>query len=315
MMISMAWTTILALCLIARAHGLSVSRRTALAGLSSLGASPFAARAAEQQMRTSSDVSSLSELSGTGARSANLGASTIAGKSRPVTGCVLLDSVSSSGPDATPTLTAELVLDGGVAATATFESRMGPVARGFYYDVEARNSKLGDSAFVQVASLPAGGGADDADALAAVPASFFTRALFRPDGRFGAFGAPTDVRVVSDQFSSADGRRTLELSFAALSPGGNEVPRRALVAAVAPPASGDAVMLVVGATAGRWRSSGADAAAAATSASFRVKNVRSTKLRRERSADFRFEEQGGLREDAASERFVDKSISGPVELR
>ena len=100
----MAWTTILALCLIARAHGLSVGRRTALAGLSSLGASPFAARAAEQQMRTSSDVSSLSELSGTGARSANLGASTIAGKSRPVTGCVLLDSVSSSGPDATPTL-------------------------------------------------------------------------------------------------------------------------------------------------------------------------------------------------------------------
>ena len=192
-------------------------------------------------MRTRPDASSLSELSGTGARSANLGASTIAGKSRPVTGCVLLDSVSSSGPDATPTLTAELVLDGGVAATATFESRMGPVARGFYYDVEARNSKLGDSAFVQVASLPAGGGADDADALAAVPASFFTRALFRPDGRFGAFGAPTDVRVLSDQFSSADGRRTLELSFAALSPG-NEVPVAVLQV---PPESGDVVMLVV----------------------------------------------------------------------
>ena len=303
-------TIVLAAWLITRAHSLSIDRRTALAGLSSLGASPFAARAAEQQMRTSSDVSSLSELSGTGARSANLGASTIAGKSRPVTGCVLLDSVSSSGPDATPTLTAELVLDGGVAATATFESRMGPVARGFYYDVEARNSKLGDSAFVQVAALPPGG---DADALATVPAAFFTKALFRPDGRFGAFGAPTDVRVLSDRFS--DGRRTLELSFAALSPGNTEVPRRALVAAVAPPESGDVVMLVVGATAGRWRSSGADAAAAATSASFRVKNVRSMKLRRERAADYRFEEQGGLREDAASERFVDKSVSGPVELR
>ena len=49
------------------------------------------------------------------------------------------------------TISAELVLDGGVAATATFDAAPGyELNRGMFYDVEVR-SKNQDGAFLQVA--------------------------------------------------------------------------------------------------------------------------------------------------------------------
>ena len=54
------------------------------------------------------------------------------------------------------TISAELVLDGGVAATATFDAAPGyELNRGMFYDVEVR-SKNQDGAFLQVAALPEG---------------------------------------------------------------------------------------------------------------------------------------------------------------
>ena len=57
--------------------------------------------------------------------------------------------------------------------------------------------------------------------------SFFTKKVFSTEGRFGAYGAPTDIKVLSTNKAAADakGARLLELSFSALSPGGTEVPR------------------------------------------------------------------------------------------
>ena len=83
-----------------------------------------------------------------------LGAGTMSSRSRPVTGVVLLEEVQESGKKDAPTVAAELVLDGGVAATATFQSEY-PLVRGMFYDVEVKNTK-GDGAFLQVARLPDG---------------------------------------------------------------------------------------------------------------------------------------------------------------
>ena len=134
-------------------------------------------------------------------------------RSRPVTGVVLLEEVQESGKKTAPTVSAELVLDGGVAATATFDAQY-PLNRGMFYDVEVRNL-AGEGAFLQVASLPEG------KSLGEMSASFLTKSVFSTEGRFGAYGAPTDIKVLSK--SEAGAMRLLEISFAALSPGGNEV--------------------------------------------------------------------------------------------
>lgn len=135
------------------------------------------------------------------------------------------------------------MLDGGVAITASFDSAW-PLAKGMYYDVESR-SKSGDGAFMQVAGLPEG------KTLESLPKSFFTNNILSAAGRYGAFGAPTDVKVLSSSTEGA--KRVFDITFNALSPGQQEAPRRALVAAIQPEGSASVVMLVGGATSGRWK--------------------------------------------------------------
>ena len=111
-------------------------------------------------------------------------ASGTAGKARPETGCILLEQVqqSTSNAKSPTTISAELVTNGGVAATVAFESPW-PVARGTFFDVEAR-SQEGDSAYVHVRKLPT-----DKDVLA-VKASYLTDSVFNKYGRFSAYGPP-----------------------------------------------------------------------------------------------------------------------------
>ena len=241
-------------------------------------------------MRTSASYNSLQEL--TGQQSQNLGAGTIAGKSRPVTGVILLSEASASGSSGTPFISAECVLNGGIAATATFQSPW-PIARGMYYDVEAR-SKDGDGAFLMVSSLPKG----EARTLDSLPSRYFFDAVFSAAGRFGAYGAPTDIKLLKSTLSPEGNTRFLDVSFSALSPGLSEVPRRALIAATVPSGSEDVVMLVGGAAAARWKKGGEEAVRSAVG-SFKVTETRATKLRRVRASDYRFEEQGGLWASAA----------------
>ena len=186
-----------------------------------------------------------------------------------------------------PSVSAELVLDGGVVATATFDSEPGyPLIRGMFYDVEVR-SKAADGAFLQVASLPKD------KMIADVSDSFFTKAVFSVEGRFGAYGTPTDVKVLK---SDKGAKRLLDISFSALSPGQTEVPRRAIVAAIQPEGSTDVVMLVGGSTASQWKKS--EGAMRKILQSYRIARVRPTSIQRKSKNDFRFEEQGGLREKA-----------------
>lgn len=235
-------------------------------------------------MKTSADYSNLQQLSPE--TTGTLGAGTMSSRSRPVTGVVLLEEVQEVGKKEAPSISAELVLDGGVVATATFDSEPGyPLIRGMFYDVEVR-SKSADGAFLQVAQLPSG------KKIADVNDKFFTKAVFSTEGRFGAYGAPTDIKVVASDDKGS--RRLLEISFSALSPGQTEVPRRALVAALQPEGSDDVVMLVSGSTAGQWKKS--EAALRKMASSYRIARTRPTNIARKAKADYRFEDQGGLRE-------------------
>jgi len=206
------------------------------------------------------------------------------GKPRPETGCVLVEEVQSTGSAKSPTISAELVTNGGVAATVVFDSPW-PIARGMYYDVEARSSE-GDSAYVHVRTLPA-----DKDIMA-VPASYLTSSVFNAYGRWSTYGAPTDTKVLSDVTKGQT--RFLEVAFSVLSQAGSDSPRRGVIAAVQPQGSSDAVMLVSSATASRWKKSGADAAVRQVAESFRCVRTRSTSTARAASSDYRFEERGGL---------------------
>ena len=233
------------------------------------------ANAAEQMMRTSSDIGSYADATGS-QRAANLGAGSISGKSRPYTGVVLAEAPNS----AAGVVAADVVLTNGVLAKVAFAAPELKLAKGFYYDVEAR-AKTGDSAYLHV--IPKGGNLDG-KALASK--------ILATDGRYGAFGPPTDV-IVSNDVTKGD-VRTVDLAFSAITPGGATTPRRAVLAATQAEGSPDVLVLVASASEARWNQGGADAARRVAS-TFRVDGTRPTKLRAEPASDYRFEEQGGVR--------------------
>jgi hypothetical protein len=225
-----------------------------------------------------------------------LGAGTsVSGKSRPELGVILLDEVTSTDK----TLSAEIVLHGkpddsaNIIATAAFEAPW-PAARGLYYDVEAKSQKDGDkgSAFLQVIALPSG------ETVETASKKLFTKRVLAIDGRFGAYGEPTDVKITAD--STATSQRSIDFGFTTQAPGGSELAWKATMRAVQPPGSTDALVIVSSAPAARWKSGG-EALARAATASFRVDGTRPTKIPVVPSSDCRFERMGGLLEGSSKE--------------
>lgn len=210
-------------------------------------------------------------------------ASGVSGKARPETGCILTEQVvSSTGSGKLTTISAELVTNGGVAASVAFDAAW-PVARGTFFDVEARSPE-GDSAFVHVRKLPS-----DAS-VTSVPASYLTNSVFNKYGRFSAYGAPTDIKVLSDVTKSQT--RFVEVVFSVLTASGADSPRRGIIAATQPNGSNDVIMLVSTSTTARWKKSGADQSARQAAESFRIVGIRTTNAARAPSADYRFGTEG-----------------------
>lgn len=141
-----------------------------------------------------------------------ISATTMTGKTRPDLGVVLVDQVSQQGQ----TLSADLVVAGGLICSVAFDSKW-KLAEGGYYDVEA-NTRDGEAAFLQRVALPKG------STLDSLPAKWFTSAVLGVDGRYGAYGAPVDGKVIADVTSS--GKRLVDISFTSLSPGGAESARK-----------------------------------------------------------------------------------------
>lgn len=265
-------------------HATAAAAASALPSLAAQAAAP----GVPEGMKTSESYTNLQQISPE--TTGTLGAGTMSSRSRPSTGVVLLEEVKEAGKKDQPSVSADLVLDGGVVATATFDADPGyPLIRGMFYDVEVRSIKGADGAFLQVAKLPSGKSITD------VGDAFFTKAVFSTEGRFGAYGQPTDIKVVK---SDKGDRRLLDISFSALSPGALEVPRRALVAAVQPDGADDVVMLVGGSTASAWKKS--EPAMRNMAKSFRIAGTRPTKIPRKAKNDYRFEEQGGLLEQGGA---------------
>ncbi|KAL9180905.1 hypothetical protein ACHAXT_009710 [Thalassiosira profunda] len=136
-----------------------------------------------------------------------------------------------------------------VSFTAPYKLETGSV-----FDVECRDGKTGDGAFLAV-TTPANG-----KALGELPSSFFLERLFDPTGRFSFYGPPTDVKVKKSTMID-DATRVLDVSFSNLSQSTNaEIPRKAVLVATIPKGTDNAVMLVASANEGRWKKGGEDRA-------------------------------------------------------
>jgi hypothetical protein len=213
------------------------------------------------------------------------GPSSLSGKPRPETGVVLLEPVEASGR----TISAELLCaasdgDGSVATQARFESAF-ELAKGNYYDVEARNRE-GDAAYIHVARLPSG------KSLESVPNTFFTDTALGATGRFGSYSAPqinsvTSAKDLTGTTTKGGATRFVEVSFNALTQAGYEVPRRGVIAALQPTGSSDILMLVATVGAARWKKGG-EADVRRASETFRVERNVPSKIQASVDNDYRY---------------------------
>lgn len=215
----------------------------------------------------------------------NMGVSSQAGKSRPQTGVVFRDGYDVAQDPRSGQVTAEILTGTKAnpnAVLVSFESKW-KLETGPVFDVETRDFKTGDGAFLAVTKSVEG------KRLEELPSSFFLDRLFEPTGRFSFYGAPTDVKVKSSKV--VGNNRFIDLSFSNLSQSTNaEIPRKALLVATIPAGTDNAVMLVGSATASRWRK-GADSDVIKTVESFRAVPAPKTNLKlraknRSNSIDF-----------------------------
>jgi hypothetical protein len=195
----------------------------------------------------------------------NMGVSSQAGKSRPQTGVVFRDG-SEVSQDKAGTVSAELLTGTKASPKAVLVTFRSPLKleTGPVFDVECRDSKSGDGAFLAVSkAVPSG------KSLSDLPNDFLLERLFDPTGRFSFYGPPTDIRVKSNTMVERN-RRILEVTFSNLSQSTNaEIPRRALLVATLPEGTDNVIMLVASANANRWNK-GSEQVVRTTGDSFRA---------------------------------------------
>lgn len=200
----------------------------------------------------------------TGQEAFPMGVSSQAGKSKPVTGVYLRDGTEPRRDTRTGAVLSEIVLGDKTNLSAVLVSFTSPwpLAKGTVFDVECRDSKTGDGAFLSVTEkITSSTNIDD------IPSSFFLDQLFAPTGRFSFYGAPTNVKVKKSE--TVDNKRIVTFSFSNLSQSTNaEIPRNAIMVASIPEGLDQAVMLVGSSNSNRWKSKGAEAAVTSTIESF-----------------------------------------------
>lgn len=211
----------------------------------------------------------------------NMGVSSQAGKSRPQTGVVFRDGTDAlQGRNGE--VSAEILIGTKARPSSVLITFVAPykLETGSVFDVECRDGKTGDGAFLAVT------GSTDGKSLGELPPSFFLDRLFDPTGRFSFYGPPTDVRVRKSYMlrSSSDGndddRRVLEISFSNLSQSTNaEIPRNAVLVATLPRGAENAVMLVASTSASRWRRGDGEGRSMDIVNSFRAINAPRTGLK------------------------------------
>jgi len=196
------------------------------------------------------------------------------GKSRPITGVVLRDGSdvlqASDGQVSAEILTG--TRDKLKAVLVSFDSPKWKLETGPVFDVECRDGKTGEGVFLAVTQATGGKSIDQ------LPSSFFLERLFEPTGRFSFYGAPTDIKVKKS--SMVGNKRYIEVAFSNLSQSTNaEIPRKALLVAIIPEGSENAVMLVGSSTTSRFNKGGAKESIQQTIDSFRAVPAPKTNLK------------------------------------
>lgn len=184
----------------------------------------------------------------TGTEAFPMGVSSQAGKSKPVTGVFLRDGTDVERNTKTGAVLAEIVLGDRSDLSAILVSFASPwpLAKGTVFDVECRDAKTGDSAFLSVTEKTGGKSIED------IPTTFFIEQLFAPTARFSFYGPPTDFKLKKSEIEG--NKRIIEFSFSQLSQSTNaEIPRRAIMVATKPENTDQAVMLVASSTAQRYK--------------------------------------------------------------
>ena len=205
-----------------------------------------------------------------------ISATTMSGKSKPDLGLFLVNAPQPSGKSG---ISGELVLANGQVATVGFSTPW-KVAEGSYYDIEMKSNDGSESAFVQL--LPAGSKKID---------KAIATEVFNTEGRYGAYGAPTDVKV-KEGAPTASGARTFDVSFTTLSPSMAEVSRKGVVAAINPKGSSESLLLVASTSVKGWKSGG-EAEVRRAAESFQILDVRPSQLKQEPSSDYRYGKTSG----------------------
>ena len=160
------------------------------------------------------------------------------------------------------------------------------LAEGPFYDIECRNQKTSDGAFVQVTPNT------KANSISDVDDAFILENLLAPSGRFSFYGQPTDVKV-KKSMTNGD-YRIIDLNFSTLSQATQtELPRKSRIVATIPKGSSQAIMLVGSAPAARWKN-GSDKDVYSTIESFRAVAAPKSglKLRRKERNTFSLDENG-----------------------
>jgi hypothetical protein len=179
-----------------------------------------------------------------------MGVSGQAGKSKPETGILFRDGSEPARDPRTGNVLAEILLNDKesndlTAVLVTFSSPW-PIATGSVFDLECRDAKTGDGAFLSLSDKANGKSIQD------LSDSFFLNKLFSPTGRFAFYGPPTDVKVKKSYMS--DDSRFIEFSFSILSQStGAEIPRNGIVVASIPSGTDQAVVLAGSSSSSRWR--------------------------------------------------------------
>jgi hypothetical protein len=157
------------------------------------------------------------------------------GKTKPETGVVFLNEASVPVQQRNGDVMAELVVNGGKTPVLVSYNSPWPLLD-TTSGMETRNLKDPESAFVQVV---------DGAANKKLSKDFFAETLFSSEGKYGAYGAPSDIiitPIIDDTLFKA--------SFTSLTPAMRESERRAYIATRR---MGDSVvMLVTGSTTPRF---------------------------------------------------------------
>lgn len=100
-----------------------------------------------------------------------------------------------------------------------------------------------DSAFLVVRGT--------SEALETMSADFIKKSVFNRGGKFGAFGAPEDIKFTKDKVEN--GVRLIDVKFNAFSPGGTTIARKGILAIST--AGPEAYIFVATTSGNRWKNS------------------------------------------------------------